>query len=184
MTVREPLARKQERAREIADELSRQSKWFSHGHSIRIPDLAALGLKIEDFSRRPDLNDAILRYQVLLRMTFESGSVYKLYESPTETIARRFQIPALPPEQVGNLIGQMQGAPSLQVELECQNCREKNAFQLDFLPKQPLQPGSRRFPDDGVSSCTKCSSALNLAPARVDIEGKLGRSALTPQPKN
>lgn len=179
-----PEDEKRQRARQIADELARQSKWFSHGHSIRIPDLSALGLKIRDFSKTPELNDAVLRYHVLLRMTFESGPVYKIYESPTETIARRFEVPAVSPELVGNLLGQMQAAPSIQVKLDCPKCKHGNVFQLDFAPGQPLQPGSRRYPDSGTSSCMKCQQVLNLAAPRAEIEGKLGRQALSPQPKN
>lgn len=175
---------KRARARQIADELARQSKWFSHGHSIRIPDLTSLGLKIVDFSKDPELNDAVLRYQVLLRMTFESGPVYKLYESPAESIARRFEVPAVSPDLVGNLLGQMQAAPSVQVKLDCPNCKQANVFQLDFVPAQPLQPGSRRYPESGSSSCMKCGQLLNLAPPRAELENKLGRKALSPQPQN
>jgi hypothetical protein len=175
---------KQKRARQIADELARQSKWFSHGHSIRIPDLTALGLKIVDFSQNPELNDAVLRYQILLRMTFENGPVYKIYENPAETIARRFEIPAVSPELVGNLLGQMQSAPSIQVKLDCGNCKHANVFQLDFVSGQPLQPGSRRYPDSGSAPCMKCQQTLNLSAPRAEVEKKLGRKALSPQPKS
>jgi hypothetical protein len=179
-----PEDKKKERARQIADELARQSKWFSHGHSIRIPDLTELGLKIDDFSTKPDLNDAVLRYQILLRMTFESGPVYKIYENPSETIARRFQLPVVGPDQINNLMGQMAAAPSVQMGLKCPKCQTENTFQLDFVAGQPLQPGSRRFPDSGSAPCSKCGQSLNLAGPRADFEKKFGRQALSPQPKN
>ncbi len=181
VAVSEELRR--ERARHIAGELAKQSKWFSHARSLRIPDLEALGLKIVDFSKDPELNDAIMRYQILLRMTFESGPVYKIYDTPTNVIARRFSVPAMNPEQAANLLGAMQSAPSVQCEIQCPKCTHKLNIQLDFAPKQPLQPGSLRYPDRGTISCPNCKSTIELTPVRADIEKRMGRQAITPQPK-
>ncbi|MCA1792263.1 MAG: hypothetical protein LC667_21175, partial [Thioalkalivibrio sp.] len=69
---------KTKRADEIARALASQRKWKTHGRSLTITDLRKLGLKIRDFSESADLYDAIQRYHVLLRMTFEGGNVYKL----------------------------------------------------------------------------------------------------------
>lgn len=179
-----PEDRKRARAREIADELAKQSKWFSHGRSIRIPDLEALGLQIEDYSKDPELNDAVTRYEVLLRLTFENGPVYKIFETSTATIAKRFQVPALTPEQAGAVIGQMASAPAVQAQVTCAACNIPLVVQLDFAPGQPLQPGSIRYPNSGTVSCSNCGSALNLAAVRGEIENKMGRKALTPQPTN
>lgn len=174
--------RKQERAREIAENLSRQSRWFSHSRSLRISDLEQLGLKITDFGAIPELNDAVLRYQVLLRMTFEMGPVYKIFETPKTQIARRFQLPALNPDQAAQLLGQVQHAPTLVVGANCANCNHPNEFQLDFDPGQPLQPGARRFPNAAEVPCQRCGQNLNLASIRAEVEKKLGRKALSPQP--
>ncbi len=176
--------KKRDRARHIADELAKQSKWYSHGRSLRIPDLERLGLKIDDFSKNAELNDAVMRYHVLLRMTFEGGAVYKIYETPDATIAKRFQVPALNPEQAANLFGAMQAAPTVQVEVTCTQCGAKSNVQLDFAPEQPLQPGSVRYPDQGTIPCPRCKSPIPLVPIRADIENRFGRKALTPQPKN
>jgi hypothetical protein len=163
--------------------LAKQSKWFTHGRSLRIPDLEALGLKIVDFSKDAALNDAIMRYAVLLRMTFENGPVYKIYETPDATIAKRFLVPALNPDQAGQLLGQLASAPSIQIGIECNVCRQRTSVQLDFLPGQPLQPGSVRYPDSGKVPCGTCGNVLDVAVPRADIEGKLGKKALTAQPK-
>jgi hypothetical protein len=173
---------KRERAREIANNLSKQSKWFSHSRSLRIPDLQKLGLKITDFGADATLNDAVLRYQVLLRMTFEMGPLYKIYETPTTIITRRFQVPALNPDQVANLVGQVQNATSIQVGTNCPKCKHPNQFQLDFAPKQPLQPGAKRFPNASTTPCERCGEPLDLTAMRAAIEKQVGKPALTPQP--
>jgi ClpP class serine protease len=174
-----PDERKKERARYIADELAKQSKWFTHGRALRIPELTALGLQIMDFSKEAELNDAISRYAVLLRLTMEAGTVYKIFETPDATIAKRSQAPVVSPTQIGNMLQQM---PSIQMEGECNTCHEKLSVQLDFVQGQPLQPGSVRYPNDGTLPCPRCKSPLQLAQARAEIEKQLNRKALTPQP--
>jgi hypothetical protein len=174
-----PDERKKERARYIADELAKQSRWFTHGRALRIPELTTLGLQIMDYSKEPELNDAVTRYAVLLRLTMESGTAYKIIETSDATIAKRFQVPVVSPAQIGNLLQQ---APSIQMELECDKCHTKTNFQLDFAAGQPLQPGSRRYPNSGTLPCPQCKNPLQLAPARAEIEKQLNRKALTPQP--
>lgn len=175
--------KKKQRAAEIAAELSKQSRWFTHARSLRIQDLEELGLKIEDFTKTPDLSDAVMRYHVLLRMTFDAGPVYKIYETPDTLAARRFNVPALNPDQTANLIGAMQAAPFVQFEAQCTKCGVKYPVQIDFAPGQPLQPGSLRYPDSGQMPCPKCKQPVELSRARTDIEKHLGKKAITPQPK-
>ena len=80
-------ADKLSRATEIAGALCKQSEWLTHGRSINIADLERLKLKITDYSKNADLNDAILRYYTLLRMTFETN-IYKLIETVDSQIYR------------------------------------------------------------------------------------------------
>ena len=54
------LAEKEQRAEEIANKLSNNSIWHSHGRSIGVDTLRSfLKLKIEDYSRNDDLRDLI-----------------------------------------------------------------------------------------------------------------------------
>jgi hypothetical protein len=45
------------RAKEIAEALCSQSKWLTHGRSIKIDDLQNLKVKITDYGDNPELND-------------------------------------------------------------------------------------------------------------------------------
>lgn len=53
---------KQQRAIEIAQELSDNNKWKSHGKGISIAELSDLKLKIEDYSKEDDLRALIRDY--------------------------------------------------------------------------------------------------------------------------
>ena len=60
-------AMRRKRAKEIAVELNDTTRWHSHGHGISLEVLESeLKLKIDDFGRRPELANAIRKYQGLL----------------------------------------------------------------------------------------------------------------------
>lgn len=174
---------KKQRAREIAENLARQSNWHTHGRSLRIPDLEALGLKITDFSKDKALNDAIQRFHVLTRLAFDAGQVYKLYETGASTIAKRFNIPAaMSPQQAANVMQGLQKIDTAQVDVRCNRCGTVQPMQLDFTPGQALQPGRTRFPNVAKKPCPKCGAELGFASIRAGIEKQVGRQALSPQP--
>lgn len=56
------IEEKQQRAIEIAQELSDNNKWKSHGKGISIAELSDLKLKIEDYSKEDDLRALIRDY--------------------------------------------------------------------------------------------------------------------------
>ena len=82
---------KEQRAIEIAAALSNQSKWLTHGRSIKIKDLLELRLKITDFSQDLELNDAITRYHALLQIIFDTN-IFKIIETKTSHIFKSFNI--------------------------------------------------------------------------------------------
>lgn len=168
------------RATEIADTLSSQATWLTHGRSLRIPDLRALKIKILDFSEQPELNDAVMRYHVLLRMTFESGNVYKIFETDQRVLALRFNVQAQAPVSPSPI---PQGHASVVANVVCQQCKsDKLQLQLDFVPGVPLQPGARRYPPSGELPCPVCGTSIKLEPVKADIERQIGQKALDPQP--
>ena len=61
-----PNKRKVSRANEVANALSNNSLWLSHGRPIDIHQLRALKLKIDDFGENSDMNSAIRTYYALL----------------------------------------------------------------------------------------------------------------------
>lgn len=60
------MAEKNERTKEIAEMLSDNKKWHTHGRHINIEMLKGLKLEIEDYSKKYELRNKILKYHKLL----------------------------------------------------------------------------------------------------------------------
>jgi uncharacterized protein YbaR (Trm112 family) len=176
---------KEARASEIADELCDHSKWLSHGRSIKMSDLKGIGLEIIDYSTNGELADAILRYHILMQMTFDNTGIYKLFETPTSQI-QKFMAPIQVPfpgfagqQRQPRLPGVgLPGMPmntSSMIVLACPKCKKRYTIQADFDQRRPLQPGAKPFPADDFFICGKCKTVHNLAVARTQLELQMKR---------
>lgn len=165
---------KRERAEEIAKELCNHSRWLTHSGSIKMDDLIALRLKITDYSQNSELCDAIRRYYALLRMTFESTSMYKLFETPVSQVYRFLAIPgAVPPP------GPVRTADVARVDVDCPRCHTKSHVQANLGRKQPLQEGSVPFPADNKFKCPNCSLEIDLGALRKQLEAQSKRPVVS-----
>ena len=178
---------KMTRAAEIADKLCNHSEWLSHGRSLKLEDLQGIGLEITDYSQNPNLADAIRRYHVLLRMTFETTNIYKIFETATSQIYRFVVNQQI---QIGPPGGAPQGRPAqgpfpgvapagqggpptmagALVNFVCNACKKPHLLQADFEGQQPLQPGAIRFPSNDILICDSCHASNNLVALRRQIE--------------
>lgn len=154
-------AEKEECAKKIAKELCDHKKWLTHGRSIKIKDLEIMGLKITDYSKEDDLAEAIRRYHTLLQMTFDSTSIYKVFETTTSQILRFMSQPVPPPQNANAVI----------ISVECHSCKTVTKVQAN-LKKWPLQPGYIKFPADNLFICPNCSTEINIVDARRQIEAQ------------
>jgi serine dehydrogenase proteinase/SEC-C motif-containing protein len=177
-----------ERAKQIADHLADQSKWRSHGRSLRIADLRELRIEIDDFGDSAVLGDAIARYYALLRVTLDYGIAYKIFETTESVVARVMPLPAQA-SAPGQFPGQPGGTGRLDpnqpiiIEGACARCSNPFVFQLDFTNGTELKPGARQFPDSAQVPCEQCKVPLDVGAIRANIERQVGRPALNPQPK-
>lgn len=157
------------RAKVIAEKLCKQSEWLTHGRSIKIEDLEQMKLKITNFTSIPDLNDAIVRYYTLLRMSFDTN-MYKMIET-VESQIYRFVVG---PNPGGVPIPDKQKIAG--VDFECPKCKEHFLIQLNLGQSEPLKPGHVPFPIvDNVFKCPNCSAQSNMANLRLQIEAQTGR---------
>ncbi len=159
---------KKARAREIAGKLCDQSRWLTHGRSIRIRELEGeLNLKIVNYSKIPDLNDAINRYYTLLRMAFETN-LFKVFETPVSQIYRFTGMLAVQRKE--------QEPDIATVELSCPKCKRKLNVQANLGRKAPLQPGAIPYPvENDVLKCPQCGTENNLAGLKLKLEGQSGK---------
>jgi ClpP class serine protease len=179
------------RAATIADKLCNHSELLSHGRSLKLDDLQNIGLEITDYSKVPDLADAVQRYRILLQMTFDTTNIYKIIETIGSQIYRfavnqqiQIAIPgALPGQRFPGVrpgqqppialpVNQPAGAmvQGAMVPFVCSNCKKTHTLQADFDKLQPLQPGVERFPSNDILVCNHCGTSNNLLSLRRQIE--------------
>ena len=155
---------KESRANEIATALSNHSEWLTHARSLKIQDLRNLKLKIKDYSEIPDLNDAIMRYFVLLQMTFQAN-IYKIFETKDSQIYR-FINQNIP---IPNLDNQ---ANSLVIEIPCKKCNYINKVGGGLGRKIKIRAEHIPFPKDNILKCSKCGNEMNITEIRRSIEAQ------------
>ena len=157
------------RAKEIAEKLCKQSEWLTHGRSIKIEDLEEMKLKITNYSVLAELNDAIVRYYTLLRMSFDTN-MYKLIETVDSQIYRF----VVGPNSGGVPIPDSQKIAG--INFECPKCKEHFIIQLNLGQSEPLKPGHVPFPiDDNLFKCPNCGTQSNLVNLRLQIEAQTGK---------
>lgn len=164
---------KKTRANEIATTLCNHRRWKTHGRSIKLGDLEEMRLKITDYSKMPDLADAIRRYYTLLQMSF-STNIYKVFETPESQIYR-FIAPQVPPPQAVVPAG----AAAVTLDLSCPKCGKASRVQANLGASKPLQPGCLPFPPDNKFSCPTCGAVIDLSDARRQVEAQSKRPVVS-----
>jgi hypothetical protein len=174
-TSKTPVTEKEREARAdwIASELCNQSRWKTHGRSIRIADLTALKLRITDYSQDAELNDAVQRYHTLLQMTFDNG-VYKLFETQRSQIIRFVQPAAAPPV----MQGQPRDGMVVVLEVACPTCRNQSRVQANIGQPQPIERGCLPYPKDDKLVCPHCKTVIDLSTHRAQIEAEARRPVI------
>ena len=163
---------KKQRAKEVAETLCNHRRWKTHGRSIKIPDLEAMRLRITDYSKQPDLAEAIRRYFTLLQMAL-STNIYKVFETPDSQIYRFLSPPTPPPQPVPP-------QPDVAVlDVACGRCKAVTRVQVNLGAPQPLQAGCVAFPANNRLPCPGCGAAMDLADARRQLEAQSKRPVVT-----
>lgn len=163
------------RAGEIASELRSQSLWLTHGRSIKIEDLENLKVKITDYSKNKDLNEAITRYYTLLRMSFEGTNIYKIFETSESQIFRF--IGAMPGVLPGLLPAGQSPPEVVIIDFSCPKCKTNFKIQANLRINVPLQPGTVPYPlATNIFECPNCKLQSNISQARLQIEAQTGKS--------
>lgn len=169
---------KEEKAKEIAEELCAHSKWLTHGRSIGIKELTEIGLEINDYRKNPDLNDAISRYFILLTMTFDQTAIYKIYETPTSQVIKQNvqTVPMpLPTRRMQNVKNVKDMA---QVEYQCPKCKMPMKIQANLRNGIPLLKGFLKFPQNNKILCSNCGLESDISMIRMQIESQTGQKII------
>lgn len=167
---------RKEKANEIADQLCAHSRWLTHGRSLGIKELTDMGLEINDYRTNPDLNDAISRYFILLTMTFDQTSIYKIYETPSsQVIKQNVQSSPIPSPRMQNSKPRQDMA---QVDYHCPKCKMLMKIQANLHANIPLLPGYSGFPRNNKIVCSNCGLESDISMIRMQIESQTGLKIL------
>ena len=158
---------REERAKEIAEQLCDHSRWLTHSRSIRIADLRDMRLRVTDYSEDSKLYNAITRYYALLQMSFATN-IFKVYET-TESQIYKFDVAAVTPAQP------MQ-AQKVELGVQCKKCNTVSRIQANFEPDEKLEKGCLPFPKDNKFHCPKCQTEHDLSDTRRQLEAQAKRA--------
>lgn len=161
---------KKKRAGEIAKCLCDHGHWLTHARSITMDDLNHMKLAIIDYGKDAELADAIRRYYTLLKITFDTTNMYKIYETPTSQLYR-FAVPRGQPNP-------QQQPDRAMIDLECPNCKTKSKIQANLKDGIPLEVGAKNFPKDNVFICPVCNNRMDLSSFRAQIESQTKKRVL------
>jgi hypothetical protein len=160
---------KLKRAGQIAEQLCDHKRWRTHGRSIRLADLHEMRVLITDYTAEAELAEAIDRYYALLRILFDSTTIFKVFETPNSEIFRVAGVaqPAgqPPPQQAG----------AANFDFTCPRCHHVAKVQANLGEPQPLAEGHTPFPTDNRYNCPNCGAVSDLTAVRRMIEKQSGK---------
>jgi predicted RNA-binding Zn-ribbon protein involved in translation (DUF1610 family) len=166
---------KEQRANEIASKLCKHSDWLTHGRSIRIKDLEDMKLLIIDYSKDPELAEAIDRYYTLLRITFDMTGIYKLFETCNSQIYQSISQVVPAAVSVPKQIKKEEISDAI-MNFHCPKCGIMYKIQLNFkqgIAKQ-LDKDVIMYPKNDLFICPNCSTQTDLSAMRLHAESQIG----------
>lgn len=167
--------RKRARAQEIANKLANHSEWRSHGRSIKREDLVKIGLKITNVEDDGKLSEIVHRIHTVLRLLFESSSVYKVFWNADNFIVRSAvskDDAKIVPDKIS----------VVEVDAVCEKCQKVFHLYGKFIkdPKVDIdmgKKGRRPFPKDCVLKCD-CGFEIDLMGVVGEIESQAKKKLL------
>ncbi|GFM33271.1 SDH family Clp fold serine proteinase [Desulfovibrio subterraneus] len=162
------------RAREIANELTNQEKWRSHGTRLTISDLRELGLQIHRVEDHPELAEPVARVKALLWVIFSNSTIFKMYADSEKRINRQ--------ASVAHQDVNPRNAELLEMDVQCQRCNAHHKFIARFTDNEATrkaieQKGTQLFPKDNKLTCS-CGFVIDLTGQRAHIENMVGKKIL------
>lgn len=163
---------KKERATEVANELTNQTKLRTHGRSLKIDDLRKW-LKIEKIDDDKKLSEIVYSLKTVIRLIFDQSSTFKLFLCGDNKIMRTFaasnQPVGLPP------VGQKaKTQKNIEIALNCPKCGQAHKITAYLNKEQkPQHIAKSNVTDKDTFICNNCGFELDLKPIKNDLELKL-----------
>lgn len=167
---------KKQRARQIVNDLVDHNKWRSHGRSIKISDLEAIGLKIQVADSDPKLSDIVYRIQTVIKLLFSTTNNFKIMATQEEKIFVHANPAGTPPKI------QPQQAEVARLDVECPNCGQILKIYARFIQNPKIdvdlkKEGYLPFPNNNKIKCS-CGFEIDIIGLRNDLETKVGKKVI------
>jgi len=165
---------RKQRAHEVAEMLCNHTEWRTHGRSLKIDDLKDV-LLIERIDDNKDLADIVYRIKTVIRLIFDSSSMYKLFFSEELNLGKTVVNPnqnfpiSPPPSPPSNTVD------AAELEIECPKCKKMHKVTAYFditsidIAKRKLKVNSN-VNDRDILVCDSCTFALDLKPIKNQLE--------------
>lgn len=173
-------AMKEERAHKIAEQLTDQSRWNSHGRSLKIKDLQELQLKIIPVDEDRKMADIVYRIKAINRLLFGAMGVYKIFVTENHRIQRNKT-----PKGVGGVIPKpvnLKNADLSQFDIDCPKCHKKYKLYAKFkndkkIDKDMKKEGFKPVPKTKTLSCA-CGQVIDLVGPLTEMETMVGKKVI------
>ena len=172
---------KRDTANSIADKLTDHSKWRSHGRSIKRGDLEEIvGLKIRHVEQDQTLSDIVYRIHTILRLLFQSTTIYKVYASGDSFIARQATPSGAIRVKQPFPNSEISSSDVASLEVTCPKCNLVHSIYAKFLADKNIdvhfrQKGFKSFPKNSKLRCG-CGFDIDLSGIKRDMEIATGKS--------
>ena len=168
---------KEQRATEIANKMIDHSAWRTHGKSLKIADLNAIGLRIKTFDDNDALKELVYRIKIAIKLLFGSSTTFKIFFTDDEFILQNAFNQKLPSEARPNF-----QAPIAEIAVRCPKCGKQypvyaKLAQISKELESEISKKSNKFPVDNLINCG-CGFTINLTAVRNDLENQLGQKIL------
>lgn len=175
---------RKKRANEVAEKLCNHTEWRTHGRSLKIDDLKEV-LLIERIDDDKILADIVYRIKTVIRLIFDSSSMYKLFFSEQlilgKTVINQNQnFPTNLPTNVPEANNTVNAA---ELELECPKCKKRHKITgyLDLTSSDIISRKLKVNPnvtDNDILICDNCNFALDLKPIKNQLETQTKRKII------
>lgn len=178
---------RKERASEVAEKLCDHTTWRTHGRSLKIEDLQN-ELIIERVDDDSKLSDIVYRIKTIVRLIFDSSSVYKLFYTDDLKLSKTFTINSSSNNPIPSPFKGLKPTNNKKIEkvdlnVECPKCKKKHIVPGYLgiggnLIKSHKLPINKNVRDNDVLVCDNCNFALDLKPIKNEVEAQIKKKVI------
>ncbi len=166
---------KEQRAKKIAETLTKHSAWRDHGRSIKREDLeSVVELKVIHTESIEGLDEVVKRIHTLMRLYFGSTQVFKMFYTADDRIVK-----VAASREIKSAPRSLKEVACLNIDVRCEKCGKVHKFYAKFkqdpnLDDQQKRKGFSPLPLNGLIACD-CGFTINIAGLRNQLEIDAGR---------